>query len=65
MCETDPAVQKKIFEGDNKSSIKIWDAKTGKLVTTLQGHTHWVMCLAWTQDGERLISGSLDHSIRI
>ncbi|KAG2060740.1 WD40 repeat-like protein [Suillus hirtellus] len=49
---------------DNKSAIKIWNAKTGKLVTTLEGHTHWVQCLVWTPDGKTLISGSYDDSIR-
>ncbi|KAG2737117.1 WD40 repeat-like protein, partial [Suillus brevipes Sb2] len=44
--------------------IKIWDAKTGKLVATLKGHTGSVLCLAWTKDGKTLISGSSDHSIR-
>ncbi|KAG2746005.1 WD40 repeat-like protein [Suillus brevipes Sb2] len=45
-------------------SIKIWDAKTGKLVATLKGHTNDVLCLAWTKDGKSLISGSVDCSIR-
>ncbi|KIK33397.1 hypothetical protein CY34DRAFT_713152 [Suillus luteus UH-Slu-Lm8-n1] len=45
-------------------SIKIWDAKTGKLVATLKGHTSPVWCLAWTKDGKTLISGSSDYSIR-
>jgi WD40 repeat protein len=45
-------------------SIKIWDAKTGKLVATLKGHTNDVLCLAWTKDGKTLISGSVDCSIR-
>jgi WD40 repeat protein len=47
-----------------ESSVKIWDAKTGKLVVTLKGHTDAVRCLAWTEDGETLISGSWDFSIR-
>jgi WD40 repeat protein len=50
----------KFFE----SSVKIWDAKTGKLVVTLKGHTDAVRCLAWTKDGKTLISGSYDFSIR-
>jgi WD40 repeat protein len=50
----------KFFE----SSVKIWDAKTGKLVVTLKGHTDAVRCLAWTKDGKTLISGSYDSSIR-
>jgi WD40 repeat protein len=44
--------------------IKIWDAKTGKLVAALKGHTGPVWCLAWTKDGKTLISGSSDSSIR-
>jgi WD40 repeat protein len=47
-----------------QSSVKIWDAKTGKLVATLKGHTDAVRCLAWTKDGKTLISGSYDHLIR-
>ncbi|KAG1881918.1 WD40-repeat-containing domain protein [Suillus tomentosus] len=49
---------------DNKSAIRIWNAKTGELVATLEGHTDWVRCLVWTQDGKTLISGSDDNSIR-
>jgi len=53
--------------GSNDSEeefLKIWDAKTGKLVKNLKGHTKDVTCLAWTPDGSTLISGSSDHSIR-
>ncbi|KAG2749528.1 WD40 repeat-like protein [Suillus brevipes Sb2] len=49
---------------DSEYPIKIWDAKTGKLVATLKGHTDDVWCLAWTKDGKTLISGSWDSSIR-
>jgi WD40 repeat protein len=49
---------------DLKEFIKIWVAKTGKLITNLKGHTGTVYCLAWTADGSTLISGSMDTSIR-
>jgi WD40 repeat protein len=49
---------------DLKEFIKIWDAKTGKLITNLKGHRESVSCLAWTADGSTLISGSEDYSIR-
>jgi WD40 repeat protein len=48
----------------DEEHLKIWDAKTGKLVANPKGHTYQVDCLAWTADGKTLISGSDDHSIR-
>jgi WD40 repeat protein len=45
-----------------ESSIKIWNANTGRLVATLKGHTDPVWCLAWTKDGKTFISGSSDCS---
>ncbi|KAG2746040.1 WD40 repeat-like protein [Suillus brevipes Sb2] len=50
--------------GRHEHPIKIWDAKTGKLVATLKGHIDIVWCLAWTKDGKTLVSGSADSSIR-
>ena len=50
-------------EGDKL--IRIWNAKTFALVTTLKGHTGHVYCLAWAEDGKSLISSSADCSIRI
>ena len=44
--------------------LNIWDANTGKFLTHLKGHTGSVHCLAWTADGKKLISGSVDCSIR-
>jgi len=49
---------------EEKEFIKIWDTKTGKLITNLIGHTWAIHCLAWTTDGRILISGSFDGSIR-
>ncbi|KIK33511.1 hypothetical protein CY34DRAFT_60612, partial [Suillus luteus UH-Slu-Lm8-n1] len=43
--------------GDKDDAVKIWDAKTGKLLNTLK-HDSIVYCLAWTSDGKKLISGS-------
>jgi WD40 repeat protein len=44
--------------------LKIWDAKTSKLLANLKGHTATVWCLAWTANGQTLISGSWDYSVR-
>jgi WD40 repeat protein len=42
----------------NEHAAKIWDAKTGELITTLK-HDLVVCSLAWTSDGKKLISASL------
>jgi WD40 repeat protein len=48
-----------------KLFLSIFDAKTGHLITDLDGHTKRVTGLAWTAGGTTLISGSRDGSIRI
>jgi WD40 repeat protein len=44
--------------GSNEHAAKIWEVKTGKLLTTLKHHSG-VCSLAWTSDGQKLISASL------
>jgi WD40 repeat protein len=45
--------------------IKIWDATSGKEVRTLRGHTQPVTALAFSEDGKRLASSSMDETVRI
>ncbi|KAG2354179.1 WD40-repeat-containing domain protein [Suillus spraguei] len=45
--------------GSGDNAVKIWDAKTGELLKTLN-HIYAVFSLAWTSDGHRLISGAYD-----
>jgi len=45
-------------------TIRIWEAATGRLLVRLDGHTGWVGKLAFSQDGQRLISASSDQTIR-
>jgi len=49
--------------GYNEDALKIWDAKTGNLLSTIK-HDSMVWSLAWTSDQKKLITGS-HHSIRI
>lgn len=44
--------------GFNQNAAKIRDAKTGKLLATLEYNNYIVCSLAWTSDGKKLISGS-------
>jgi COMPASS component SWD3 len=46
-------------------TIKIWDARNGKLEHTLEGHLAGVSTIAWSHDSKILASGSDDKSIRL
>ncbi len=50
--------------GYQDSTISVWDAATGRLLKTLEGHTAYVRKLAFTRDGGRLISAAADQTIR-
>jgi WD40 repeat protein len=40
------------------NTVKIWDAATGREITTLEGHSGYVFSVAFSPDGKRLASGS-------
>jgi WD40 repeat protein len=43
----------------------MWDLKGMKLIKTFTGHTDSVTCCCLTPDGQKLITGSLDCSVRV
>ncbi|KAI9731884.1 MAG: hypothetical protein M1834_004335 [Cirrosporium novae-zelandiae] len=45
--------------------IHIWSVQTGQLLDQLAGHEGPVSSLAFSSDGDSLISGSWDHTVRI
>jgi WD40 repeat protein len=50
--------------GPKESGIKIWDAKTGKLLSTIE--QDWAVCsLAWISDEKKLIAGTGNGLIKI
>jgi WD40 repeat protein len=54
-----------IVSGSTDRTIKIWDAASGSLTTTLSGHATAVSVLAISPDGKYLASGGADGEIRI
>jgi len=50
--------------GRNETALKIWDAKTGNLLSTIKLDSR-VWCLAWTSDQKKIIVASEGGSIRI
>lgn len=53
----------KLFSGDSKGGIGIWDLDTGAYLDSLKGHVETVGCLAFAKD--RLLSGSNDRTIKL
>ena len=51
--------------GTNENPIKLWDAETGTLKLTLEGHEKGVLSLAFSPDGRTLASGSYDDTARL
>jgi WD40 repeat protein/transcriptional regulator with XRE-family HTH domain len=49
----------------NGNAIKLWDVSTGQELITMIGHTDWIGGLAFSPDGKRLASTSLDGTVRI
>uniref|UniRef100_A0A7G3B0D7 U3 small nucleolar RNA-associated protein 15 homolog n=1 Tax=Lutzomyia longipalpis TaxID=7200 RepID=A0A7G3B0D7_LUTLO len=55
-----------IFVSAGGTDIKVWDAMGGgKLLTRLAHHHKTVTCLKLANGGRRLLSGSLDHTLKI
>ena len=43
----------------------MWDAKSGELRHTLEGHTEEVNAVALSQDGDTIVSGSNDGTVKV
>jgi hypothetical protein len=48
-----------------ESTIRVWEAATGKGRYRLAGHSGWPTALAFSADGERLASGGTDTSVLV
>ncbi len=49
----------------NLSSIWLWDTKTWKVMRVLEGHSNSISSLAFSDDGQRLISGDMGGGVVI
>lgn len=47
------------------NSIKLWDGRDGKFISTLRGHVAAVYQCAWSSDCRLLVSGSKDTTLKV
>ena len=45
--------------------LRIWDAKTGFLIQTLEGHTDDIFAASFSYDGTTIITASKDNTCRV
>jgi WD40 repeat protein len=53
----------KIVSGGEDNKIKLWSPSTGECLNTLEGHSDWVLTVAFSFDGKVLASGGQDRRI--
>jgi ribosome assembly protein 4 len=46
-------------------SVKLWDGRSGKFITTLRGHVSRVYQITWSADSRLLCSGSSDSTLKV
>jgi WD40 repeat protein len=47
------------------STVKLWDAGSGAVLHTLEGHSGPVYAVAFSQDGKVLVSASVDRTFKL
>ncbi len=54
-----------LASGSHDKTVKLWEARTGKLLRTLDGNTDRVYSVAFDRQGETLASGSHDKTVKL
>ena len=49
----------------DKKEVKLWEAETGRLLRTFEGHTEKVNSVCFSPDGQRSLSGSRDGTLKL
>jgi WD40 repeat protein len=56
---------RRIVTGSDDSTVKVWDAQSGRQTLTLTGHTGAVRCVRFSPDGRRVVTSSDDKTARV
>jgi WD40 repeat protein len=53
-----------IAAAGNNHTIDVWDVKSGKFLSSLEGHTQAVLSVAFSPSGGNMASGGADGTVR-
>ena len=56
---------KRVVTASWDNTARVWDADSGKVLASLQGHTSGVYSAAFSPDGKRIVTASNDHTARV
>ncbi|HYL74198.1 MAG TPA: TIR domain-containing protein [Bryobacteraceae bacterium] len=56
---------RRIVSASDDQTLRLWDAQSGRCLSTLQGHQGLVRGCAWSPDGQRIVSASVDYTLRL
>jgi WD40 repeat protein len=54
---------KTLASGDGTGHLRLWEARTGKLLHDVTAHSNWVFAIEWARDGSKIITGGGDNMI--
>jgi WD40 repeat protein len=56
-----------LASGCGDGIVRLWDVNrtNQQPLRELQGHSKWIMCVAFSPDGSQLVSGSQDETVRL
>jgi WD40 repeat protein len=54
-----------IASASHDSTVRVWKAETGKILTTFRGHTAPVGVVAWSPEGTLIASGGCDNRVYV
>src|SRR5207253_10124998 len=47
------------------NKVQLWNVENGNLMRELLGHTDWVYSIAYSSDGQRIVTGSADGTAKV
>jgi WD40 repeat protein len=56
---------KTLASGSKDNTVRLWDARTGRELTTFRGHDDYVNSVAFSPDGKTRASGSFDKTVKL